>query len=178
MRARDVAFLLLLVLLIAPSSSVGQGRPPIEHSNVVSANPFLLLFEWFNAEYERKASPTTTLGLRASTITIGADEDLTGTDTNVRYLSGRAFFRYYPSGAFQRFFVGVGAGATGIKDESESATAMALGFDLGYNWLLGSRRNFYVSLGLGVERLFGTGDLDNVDPTLPSIRIINIGFAF
>jgi hypothetical protein len=52
-----------------------------------------------------------------------------------------------------------------------------LGFELGYTWLFGSRRNFAVSTGAGATRLFG-GDIAGASLTIPTLRLFNVGVAF
>lgn len=175
MRFRIPTFLVLLVAFTPQVAAAQEAsdRVPADFRNVISANPLLLMFEWFNAEYERWASPTSTFGFRGSLVTI---------DDNDEYFSGRAFFRYYPNGAFRSFFIGVDGGVTGVSidesiDSNESETVFGLGIELGVNWLLGASRKFYVSLGAGVDRLFG-GDLDDVSAAIPTLRLINIGFGF
>lgn len=143
---------------------------------MVSANPFLLIAAWFNVEYERVVSETSTVGFRVSTVTIGTDGGPTG-DEDTKYYNGRVFWRYYPSGAYSGFFFGLDTGLTSLEENSDSHTVLAAGFELGYNWLLGARRKFYVSLGAGADRLFA-GDLGDATAVIPTIRIINIGFAF
>jgi hypothetical protein len=159
----------------ADAQSGGQQGPPALR-NVISANPFLLIATWFNAEYERAVSGGSTLGMRVSTLSLGIDTD-TGNDDEADYYSGRAFYRYYPNGAFAGFFFGVDAGVTGLEESGETHTVMGAGFELGYNWLLGSRRNFYISIGAGADRLFG-GELGDASAVIPTVRIVNIGFAF
>jgi hypothetical protein len=144
--------------------------------NVLSANPFLLIATWFNAEYERVISATSTVGVRLSTFSIGVDDGIDG-DDDADYYSGRAFWRYYPNGAPAGFYFGFDAGVTGLDESGESHTVLGAGFELGYNWLLGSRRNFYISLGAGADRLFG-GDIGDASAVIPTVRIVNIGFAF
>jgi hypothetical protein len=166
-------------VLIAPRQAGAQAsadRTSTELQNVISANPFLLIATWFNAEYEHVVSGTSTVGLRVSTLSIGIDEGTDGND-DADYYSGRAFWRYYPNGAYAGFFFGVDVGITGLKESGDSHTVMGAGFELGYNWLLGARRNFYISIGAGADRLFG-GDLGDASAVIPTVRIVNIGFAF
>ncbi len=42
---------------------------------------------------------------------------------------------------------------------------------------MGERENVSVALGVGATRLFG-GDLDDVSVTVPTLRLVNIGWAF
>jgi hypothetical protein len=177
MRGRFIILLLAILSTAAPRAVQAQDEMSrAAGRNVLSANPFLLIATWFNAEYERVISATSTVGVRLSTVSIGVDDELDG-DNDADYFNGRAFWRYYPSGAPAGFFFGFDAGVTGLDESGESRTVLGAGFELGYNWLLGSRRNFYISLGAGADRLFG-GDLGHASAVIPTVRIVNIGIAF
>ena len=52
-----------------------------------------------------------------------------------------------------------------------------LGFELGYNWLLGAKKNISIGMGAGATRLFG-GDLNGASLTIPTVRLVNVGIAF
>ena len=88
--------------VVSPSMTLAQGpgtRQPVEHRHVVSANPFLLLAGWFNAEYERKLVETWTVAVSGSYVSFGDPDDV--------YVSGNAVFRYYPQGAaLTGFYIG------------------------------------------------------------------------
>ena len=179
MRIRKLVLTLALLGVLAPLQVRAQGdTAQVTHRNVVSANPFLLLATWFNAEYEHRISDAASLGVRVSTFNTGIDDDLNlDDDDEADYASGRVFLRYYPSGVFRGFFFGVGGGLTNVDVTGDSHSVFGAGFDLGYNWLLGKKRNFYISIGVGADRLFG-GDLGAASAFLPTFRVINIGFAF
>ncbi|MFC1661573.1 hypothetical protein ACFL3S_09005 [Gemmatimonadota bacterium] len=174
MRPSLTALMALGILLGAtlPQQARGQEgtREPVAHDQVISGNPLILLAGWFNAEYERKLSNTTTAGFGGGWISLdGGDDD---------YTSLNGFLRYYPQGAaLTGFYLGGRLGIHRVDTEDESASVFGLGVDLGYSWLLGPSRAFYVGLGLGATRLFG-GDLEDASPTIPVIRLINIGIAF
>jgi len=149
-------------------------RAPVLHNQVISANPFLLLGEWFNAEYERKIAPTATVGVIGSRVSFD--------DGDAVYTSLNGFFRYYPQGAALSGFymggrLGVHQGSVDDGYEDDEGHTYGLGVDIGYSWLLGESRTFYIGLGIGASRLFG-GDLDDGRVVIPSIRLINVGFAF
>jgi hypothetical protein len=62
----------------------------------------------------------------------------------------------------------------------EEFDALSVGLDLGYSWLLGRTRQFFIGTGIGAKRLFRLGDEnDDDDETYgyPTIRL-SIGFAF
>jgi hypothetical protein len=179
MRFHRVIVATALLALLTPTQSTAQAEAtpdPVLHRNAVSANPFLLIATWFNAEYERAVSGNSSLGLRISTLNIGTDVDANG-DDDANYYSGRAFWRYYPTLAFTGFYLGIDVGVTGLEETGDSHTVMGAGFELGYNWLLGARRNFYISIGAGADRLFW-GELGDASAVIPTIRVINIGWAF
>jgi hypothetical protein len=88
-RGVSVVALGALMLTLSASSLYAQEstKIPVAHHQTISANPFGLMVEWFNAEYERKLTGSATFGLSGSTTAWG-DVDLT---------NGNLFVRYYPS---------------------------------------------------------------------------------
>ena len=64
-----------------------------------------------------------------------------------------------------------------VSADGEAASLFGAGFEIGYNWLLGSDRNFDVSIGVGATRLFG-GALAGAPVVIPTIRLINLGISF
>ena len=60
----------------------------------------------------------------------------------------------------------------------ESANANSLGVLIGYGWLLGDTERIGVSLGIGANRLYGGDVDDDVNLTVPIVRLINVGIAF
>lgn len=155
---------------LAPISAV-QAQETLQYQQVISANPLGLLFEFFNAEYERVLTPYSTAGVGGSFFSAdGEDEFDDGNDT---YVNADAFWRYYPQGyALDGFAFGVKAGLTRVN----GSTFPGAGFDANYSWLLGKKRNFYVGVGIGAKRLFGADD--ELLEYVPTIRLVNIGFAF
>jgi hypothetical protein len=161
------AFTLSLLASTAFAQSPGT-RVPVANKQIVSANPFLLMAEWANVEYERKASERFTFG--ASLSSAGID------DTDYRNVQG--FYRYYPQGAsLTGFYLGARGGMHRVSEGDDAAHVFGLGFELGYGWLFGSKRAFALSLGAGATRLFG-GDLDGGSVLIPTLRLVNIGWSF
>jgi hypothetical protein len=164
-------FVLTLVIFAASASTLfaQEGtKTPVTHNQTISANPFGLMLKWFNAEYERKLTNTMTIGASGSNFGLG-DADLQRVN---------ALFRYYPQGAaLTGVFLGARGGVARVSDDHESAQAFATGVEIGYSWLFGSKRNVGLSIGAGVDRLFG-GDLDNFDMVWPNVRLVNVGIAF
>jgi hypothetical protein len=95
-----------------------------------------------------------------------------------KYRSLNAFYRYYPQGAaLTGFYFGGRAGGYSVSDSNEDNTVFGFGLEVGYNWLLGANRNFYIGLGIGAIRLVGA-DLEDASATIPTLRLLNIGWAF
>ena len=165
-------------------------KPPVPHHQIISTNPFGLLFNWFNADYERKVAPATTVGVTAAHV--GAMDY-----SNVAFLA-----RWYPQrAALDGFFIGARAGAYRLETYEYEYTTVTdpngrtystypsaprkrqhimpgVGIDLGYNWLLGPNQNFSIGLGFGVTRLLGNGDEFDFTMAVPNMKLVSIGFAF
>lgn len=153
-----------LALLLASAAPVAAQAGDGPRDQVVSANPFGLLIEWFNVEYERVSGESFTIGAGGSTVFID-NERLSNLD---------AFWRFYPQeepDAFRGWSFGLKAGLTAI----DSRTYFGAGFDVNHSWLLGKNDNFYVGAGFGLKRLWGHDDDLKIVPTL---RVVNIGIAF
>jgi hypothetical protein len=175
-----------LAITCAVTAALGHGAAGTLHAQdapryqqVISANPFGLLLEWFNAEYERAVGQTVTAGVGGSYISASDSE------SDDRYLNGDFFVRYYPQGhPFDGWAFGVKAGITSVREgfvgsqDAETNTFFGFGFDVNRSWLLGANDNFYVGVGLGLKRLLGAGDRDFDFKFVPTIRLVNIGFAF
>ena len=156
-------------VLVTASAAPAQAQAPVR-KNVISANPFGLLLELFNGEYERVVSESATAGVGGSFFT---NED-------IDYVNADAFFRFYPQAdPLDGWAFGAKAGITKIDDVG---SYFGFGFDVNRSWLLGRNDNFYVGVGLGLKRLVGVSDEDNPDDDLlvfiPTIRLINVGIAF
>ncbi len=168
-----VGGIVTLALLFGGAQGVA-GQEPVDEPytgpmQVISVNPFGVVFEWFNVEYERRLSPTATLG--------AAFSYLPGGDGDDHYVSGNALLRYYPQGrALSGFFFGGRAGVYDVNDGGTDDLFFGAGFEVGYTWLLGVNDGFALSLGAGASRIFGaTGD---VPEAIPTIRLINVGLGF
>ncbi len=164
--------LAVLVLAVVGSTREAQAQAtgePVPHTRVLSANPFALLYGWFNLDFERVIGESTSFGGQGSLVTLdGGDED---------FFSLAAFLRYYPQNAvLSGFYVGPRLGIYRVDDVGENEAALGFGFETGYAWLLGRDRNFHISMGIGATRLFGL-DVD-ASATVPTIRLINLGWAW
>ncbi len=166
---------LILAILAAAVPAAGQDTE-VTRKTVISTNPITDMFTWYNGELEIRVATTSTVGISGTYVSLDDDSDT--------YVSTQGFYRYYPQGkALEGFFFGGRLGyyrvevKSNINDEEESGDFFGLGIDIGYSWLLGAEKRFYVGLGIGAVRLFG-GDLEDVTLTLPTIRLINVGVAF
>ena len=167
-KVKSASFVVAVVILIFGFSELplnAQQSTEPGKQQVFSANPFGLLLQLFNAEYERVISGTSTAGFGGSTLS--ADDE--------RYVNADVFWRFYPSGnPLVGWAFGAKLGITSVNDQ----THLGYGFDLNRSWLLGPEKNFYVGLGFGLKRLIGTTDEDDLIPVIPTIRIANVGFIF
>ncbi len=182
----SVVALAILILGLSGLPLTAQQREEFQPRNVISANPFGLLLDLFNAEYERVISPTTTIGFGGSTMERDNGTDEYGypiydeaVETS-RYVNFDVFWRFYPGSNRTRTYkapigwaFGVKAGITTVDD----GTYLGYGFDLNKSWVLGPDDNFYVGLGFGLKRLAGT-DGEDFATLIPTIRIANVGFIF
>lgn len=169
---------LVFVLLSALIAAWAMPAASYESKVVISTNPILDMFTWYNLELEAAVAPTSTIGIAGTYISFGDEDDF----DEETYANASVFWRYYPREAFGGFYFGARGGYykvtvdTDLGDEEEG-NFFGLGIDVGYSWILGESERMYVSLGAGAVRLFG-GDLEDVSLTLPTIRIINVGLAF
>ena len=200
----SVVALAILIFGLPGLPLTAQQREEFQPRNVISANPFLILVDRFNAEYERVISPTTTIGLGGSTINI-EDEiyqapELLGTDEygypmynepdiryeTQRYVNFDVFWRFYPGSNRTRTYNAPVGWAFGVKmgvTAVDSGTYFGYGFDLNRSFVLGPDDNFYIGLGFGLKRLYGAPQDEAGEPSLglsliPTIRIANVGFIF
>jgi hypothetical protein len=171
-----VAVVILIFGFSGPPLTAQQSTESVKQ-HVFSANPFGLLFQLFNAEYERVISETSTIGFGGSTLRIENEtydepDPITETD---RYVNFDVFWRIYPSGnPLVGWAFGAKVGITSIND----ATHLGYGFDLNRSWVLGPNDNFYLGLGFGLKRLIGAPEEADLLPLIPTIRIANVGFIF
>jgi hypothetical protein len=177
-----------LVLCSAPAHAQTVVVPDTtaRYMNVLSANPLGLLFGYYNGEYERAISTTSTLGLAGAYFSVDDDE--------LAVVEGK--FRYYPQARpFAGFSVGASVGygqisegeeefipladaSSARRQQSETSSAFLVGIELDYNWLVGRDRRFFIGTGIGARRLLG-GDVDTDTPVvIPTLRLVNVGFAF
>jgi len=163
----------IVLILAAPSIARAQAAdsaaPSAGVHQQLSANPFGLMFQWFNAEYERRATRSSTWGASTSFFSL---------DDAADYANAAGFWRYYPQGrALHGLYIGGRAGVHRVGVDGDSGIFFGLGFELGYNWILGQHQNFMIGTGAGATRLFG-GSLDGASLTIPTLRLVNVGVSF
>jgi hypothetical protein len=164
-------------------------------SQVISANPFGLLIELFNSEYEIRGGDHVTFGAGASTATVTTYDysgptppasrtiDLNGApfiaatsyavERRERYVNSDVFVRYYPGGkAFHGYSLGVKAGLTRIPNHG---SFLGVGFDANQSWMLND--HFYLGLGGGLKRLLGADERMFALKFIPTLRR-NLGVGF
>ena len=136
-------------------------------SQVLSTGPYGLLMQWYNAEYEVRASDSLTAGAGASRLAWAS-----GDDRSRPYVNGDVFVRYYPTGtAFNGPSFGLKAGLTRLPG---SGTFPGIGFEV--NQSLMFNEHFYASLGVGLKRLLRDGGAFDVR-YIPTFRF-NVGVGF
>ena len=154
-RIRLAVTALAFVAIASPAlaQSVNGTRSGLARQNLISANPIGLLFEWYNAEFERAASPTVSLAAAASSYNF---DDAT-------YASVDGIVRYYPGArALKGFSIGASVGYIDIdEDEDEctfctddSGSSATLGVRADYVWILGRDQHLTAAAGIGAKRLF------------------------
>ena len=182
----------IALLCTAPAFAQATAAPSTAStpSQTLSVNPFGLLLEWYNLEFERKISSGVSIGASAASL---HDEFW-----NVDVLA-----RYYPQGdALRGFYLGARAGVVGLEltryeyqapppgvppgrgvpvypiATRETRLVPAAGLEAGYNWLLGSKKNVAIGLGFGLSRLLDDDNGDYYMPVIPHWRVVNVGIAF
>jgi hypothetical protein len=187
----------VIIPALFPAAAQAQAvatKAPVPYQQVLSTNPFGLLFKWYNVEYEHRIGEATTLGFSAS--------HFDGEFANAALLA-----RWYPERvALDGFYLGARAGAYGIKTHTyqystppprpdannptrptiqsyptyreQTTVVPGLGLEIGYNWLHGPKQNVSVGLGFGVTRMLRSADDYSMPYAIPNVRLVNIGIAF
>lgn len=160
---------MLTLVAATPARAQDEGtKAPVAHTRIVSTSPILLMFKFFNIDYERKISPAVTLGASGSYLPIGGFD----------YGRATMHARYYPQGAaLTGFYMGAQTGVHRAGTSRDHGVFFGAGVDVGCAWLFGAKRDVGLTMGLGATRLFG-GDLDGGSFVIPNIRLLNVGIAF
>jgi hypothetical protein len=163
--------LLLVTALLLPSVAEAQVGPEGQYSRIISVNPIaLVILGSISVEYEHAFDVNNSWGVSASYHE--------WSDWTYAALDGK--FRYYLQGrALEGLSVGFLVGASrGRDDESDdSGTAVAVGFMVEHQWLLGDDERLAVTVGGGGKRLAYVDHLPGAPRGLPTIRL-SLGWAF
>lgn len=175
--------LAILSLIVAPIATAAAQSAAVEPTpkNIISIQPLSAMFEILSAEYERKGGTTWSWGLGVTAFSPDDDDDTT---VDPEYNSGDVKFRYYPQGkALQGFSFGGSVGYAKVSEETGTATTSesvgTFGVLLEYQWLLGAKKKFAVTLGAGAKKLMLDEDefTSDVLAAYPTARV-SVGFAF
>ena len=90
------SLVIIALMCSAPAFAQTTSTPPADTPNqTLSLNPFGLMLEWFNVEYERKITSSATLGVEAAH------------NTWMEYSNVELLARFYPQGeALKGFYLG------------------------------------------------------------------------
>ena len=153
-RLRLAISALAFVAVATPAfaQSADGTRSGLARPNLVSANPIGLLFQWYNAEFERAVAPTVSLAGAASSY----DFD------DARYTSVDGILRYYPAAkAVRGFSIGASVGYIDIDEDDcggfcsdDSGSSATVGVRADYVWIIGRDQHFAAAAGIGAKRLF------------------------
>src|SRR5712691_5552008 len=127
MTARIVGVGLLALVAATPAHAQEGGTTSVAHNQVISASPLLMMFKWFNVDYEHKISPAVTLGASGSYLPLGDGFD---------YQRATFHARYYPQGAaLTGFYMGAQTGVHRAGTNRDHGVFLGAGADVGYAWL-------------------------------------------
>jgi hypothetical protein len=148
-------------------------------SNVIKTNPLALAFGNFNATYERVLSTSSSLLVRGQYMykLLGADVSLAGAGLGYRYYFTHAK-KPVPGGFCITPQVQFAFGKiTDDMDEEYSASTVAFGAEVGYQWVWES--GFVLDLGIGPMYTIAKGgdSEDSLSGIMPSATLA-IGYAF
>lgn len=137
----------------------------------ISVSPILALAEWYTGEFEYAFSDQI-----SGVVGFGyfsPDDKYTAVDFKVRF---------YPNATpLEGFSLSGILGYTSITENltDETGSAMTLGVDLGWSWLFGQPKRWFLGIGLGAKRYFGEDTIGGEEITLflPTARL-NFGLAF
>ena len=172
-------FALMAAMIALPvATATAQNVAP---RNVISIQPLNAMMTVFAGEYEHGLGKAASWGIGATYWDAG-DESV----SELKYSSADVKVRYYPQGTtLQGFSIGGSVGFTQAKETAGSTetsqSAPSLGVLLEYQWLMGAKKSFSMSLGAGAKALFL--DEDNFSSggdftaRYPTARI-SIGYAW
>ena len=171
------------VVFLLSNSAAAQVDAPDQKAprvNIVSTNPFGMLFEFYNGEIEHALSSTSSVAVAGSHV---------GFDDEDAYTTGDVILRYYPSArAVRGFAFGGSVGFARVTNDTNCFdcvntpprthdNAFTVGLRGDYIWILGRDQRFSVATGIGAKRLFYSGS-DHSDTEGLPIGRLSIGYAW
>lgn len=167
----------------SPSHAQRSSLSGHDHDQVISGNPFGILYGMFTAEFERRINNSLTLAAS------GTYWEKLKKGDDFRYNSVNLAMRFYPmENSLQGFAISpmIGiinfnekprpcGGTTSVSCDLKRTTNATIGVQADYTWLMGPSRRFALGTGFGGRRVLGsTGGNTTL---VPSMRF-NIGYAF
>ncbi len=153
-------------------------------THIISVNPFLPLFGYFQAEYEQRVAPQASIAVSGSHTRL--EHLYTSVDVKLRlYPQERPLEKLGISAGLgygrvqrQEFVTCDPSAPPSCNDLNAAVSAPTFAVEAQYQWLLGARRYTAVAIGGGAKRFYLSEEraigLSRVTPTLR----LTIGYAF
>lgn len=153
-------------------------------TRVISVNPFLPLFGYFQAEFEHRVAKNASIGISGAHMKL--DDLYTSVDFKLRL--------YPQERVLENLGIAAGLGYGRVKrdddifcdptlliqceDGKASASAPTFAVEAQYQWLLGASRSTAVTIGGGAKRFFIADEKSTgLERVVPTLRL-TIGYAF
>lgn len=154
-------------------------------TRVISVNPFLPLFGYFQGEFEQRVAKNASIGIAGAHMKL--DDIYTSVDVKLRL--------YPDERVLENLGISAGLGYGRVKrddditcgdpleiapcpDGKASASAPTFSVEAQYQWLLGTSRATAVTIGGGAKRFFIPDEKsDGLERVVPTLRL-TIGYAF
>lgn len=166
---------------LSQQTSGAARRTPTQ---IISVNPFLPLFGYFQGEYERRVAENASVGISGAHTRL--DDVYTSVDVKVRL--------YAQERVLEKLGVSAGVGFGRVQSRNnidcisfpdlrcdtgkKSASAPTFSVEAQYQWLLGANRSTAVAFGGGVKRFFiSDSKTEGLERVVPTLRL-TIGYAF
>jgi len=155
-------------------------------TRVISVNPFLPLFGYFQAEFEQRVAKNASIGISGAHMKL--DDLYTSVDVKLRL--------YPQERVLENLGISAGLGYGRVKrqdaiscvdplvdilpcpDGKASESAPTFAVEAQYQWLLGAGRSTAVAIGGGAKRFFISDEKSvGIERVVPTLRL-TIGYAF
>lgn len=160
---------------------------PRTPTQVISVNPFLPLFGFFQGEYEHRVADNASIGISGAHMKL--DDLYTSLDVKLRL--------YPQERVLEKLGISAGLGYGRVRtenpgycddpsgpvdtpscDQKRSLSAPTFALEAQYQWLLGANRATAVAIGGGLKRFFlEERETSGVNRVVPTLRL-TIGYAF